>query len=400
MNPDTPTQDSLLTENPQMDPIEKVILRSMNEGVITVECTGHINTLNASALRILGLEHDVVIGRRFDEIFPDVPENKPLERIFSRVVHEGVHTENDEIHYVRPDGQSVDLAVATSYLDFDMCHPGLESLVVVFRDVTAFKSIERARRKAVDHLSHELKTPLSIIKASVELLVKNQSSGEKTLKILARIERNLDRLGGIQTIVEQILSPPPYRPAPFSLNDRITDVLDSIRKECCFRSVSVRTEAESVDTACIDPNILDIVLETLVKNAIENTPDRGKITVSLNRADLGIRLQVRDTGIGIPLSEIPFIFDGFHHTQPTEEYSSKKPYYFDAGGKGLELLRLKVLSETYPFEITFETNRCRHLPTRQDRCPGDITQCSQAENEDACGTSGGSVFSVTFREPD
>ncbi len=381
-----------------MDPIEKVILRSMNEGVITIECNGHINTLNASALRILGLDHQMVIGKRYDEVFPDVPENKPLERIFSKVVHEGVHTENDEIRYKRPDGQLVDLAVATSYLDFDACEAGVESIVVVFRDVSAFKSIERARRKAVDHLSHELKTPLSIVKASVGLLVHNHPSKEKSGKILERIERNLDRLTSIQTIVEQILYPPPYRPVSFALAQRIHQVLDAICKESSHRAVSLHTEVDEMHTSGIDPNVLDIILETLVKNAIENTPDQGEVTVSVNRVEAGIRLQVRDTGIGIPVADVPFIFDGFHHTQPTEEYSSKKPYCFDAGGKGLELLRLKVLSETYPFDITVDSTRCQNLPTRMNHCPGEISLCSQAENEEACRRSGGTVFSVIFHD--
>ena len=398
METDIRNRDSLLTENTQMDPIEAVILRSMNEGVITVECTGHINTLNSSAIQILGLDHETVIGKRFDEIFPDAEENKALEGIFSRVVHEGVHTQNDEIRYRRPDGQSVDLAIATSYLDFNECTPGVESIVVVFRDVTAFKSIERARRKAVDHLSHELKTPLSIIGASVEVLVNNHPSTEKFIKILERIKRNLNRLTSIQTIVEQILYPPPYRPEIFPLEQRIRDVLNRIREESCHRAVVLLTEIEEIDTSSIDPNVLDIILETLVKNAIENTPDLGEITVSVRRVESGIRLEVRDTGVGIPVSDIPFVFDGFHHTQPTDEYSSKKPYCFDAGGKGLELLRLKALSETYPFDIAVESTRCRNLSGRSNHCPGDISQCSQIDNEEACRQSGGTVFSVTFHE--
>ncbi|MDQ7783005.1 MAG: PAS domain S-box protein [Desulfomonilaceae bacterium] len=399
MASDMSNRESSLPEPSDMDPIEKVILRSMNEGVITVECTGHINTVNTAAARILGLDDQGIIGKKFDEIFPDFPESKSLERIVSRVVDEGLHTKNDEIRYRRTDGELVDLAVATSYLDFDVCSPGVESVVVVFRDVTAFKSIERARRKAADHLSHELKTPLSIIAASVELLARNPSK-EKSAKILERIERNLARLIAVQTIVEQILYPPPYRPVSFDFGQRIQDVLAGIRDESAHRAVSVRTKVEEIHTGCVDPNVFDIILETLVKNAIENTPDHGEITISLHREESGVRLQVRDSGVGIPASDVPFIFDGFHHTQSTEDYSSKKPYYFDAGGKGLELLRLKVLSETYPFDIAFESTRCRHLPNRRNLCPGDVSRCVHVDDKEACRESGGTVFSVVFHELD
>lgn len=379
--------------NERLDPIEKIILRSMNEGVITVECDGRINTVNASALRILGLEEPDMVGKGFDEVFPE--ENEALLRIFSNVVHEGLHIHHDEILYNRPDDQSVDLAVASSYLDTDACEPGLENVVIVFRDITAFKAIERARRKAVDHLSHELKTPVSIIKASVETLDKHHLENEKTKKILGRIGRNLERLTQIQAIVEQILYPPSFRPASFPLPARTEEILNDIRKRSGHRSVSLVSQIEDIQTESIDPNVYHIILDTLVKNAIENTPDNGEIRVSLERVDSSIRLQVADSGMGIPVSDMPFIFDGFHHTQRTEDYSSRKPYDFNAGGKGLELLRLKVLSEAYPFDLTFESERCNRLPNRDSHCPGDTSKCFQGE-EVECNRSGGTVFTVLF----
>jgi signal transduction histidine kinase len=139
------------------------------------------------------------------------------------------------------------------------------------------------------------------------------------------------------------------------------------------------------------------VLETLLKNAVENTPDGGEITVRVKRAEQGVLLEVQDAGVGITIQDQEFIFEGFLYTQPTDEYSSKHPFAFNAGGKGLELRRLKVLAESGYFDIRFESSRCCYIPTRSDRCPGHVESCPSITGLDACRKSGGTTFFVLFR---
>jgi len=377
--------------------IEKIILRSMNEGVIALECGGNIHTVNPAALRILNLDERETLGKPYDRVFSTDSQNEAFLDVFRRVIHQGIHTLHEELRFRRPDGQTVDLAVASSFLDFDACEPGTENMVVVFRDVTAFKSLERARRKAADHLSHELKTPLAIIQASVEILTRHNHDGPRDAKLLERIHRNFRRLTDIQAVVEEILNPYPFKPRPFLAAPLIDEVLGRIRHDASHRSVMIRTMLDELEPDFIDPYVLSMAVETLVKNAIENTPDGGEVVVSFTQIPEGALLRVDDSGVGIPLGEQEFIFDGFHHTQPTEEYSSKKPYDFGAGGKGLELLRLKALSETCAFEVSFESRRCNHVAAESDECPGTLASCSHIRDPGECREAGGSVFSVRFR---
>ena len=380
----------------QEEPIEKIILRSMNEGVITVECNGDIHTANPAALRILDLDEQNLKGQKFDSIFYE-PENASFRGIFARV-QAGLGTSHKEIQFKRNDGQTIDLAVATSFLEVDECQPGMQSVAIVFRDVTAFKSLERVKRRAVDHLSHELKTPLAIIKASAELLLKLNQCDPKSATNLERILRNLQRLSNMQVLVEEILNPPEYRPEALPITAYLEKILNGIRERSSHRSVAIVSRVENVQTATLDPAILRIVVETLVKNAIENSPDGAQITVLVQNILAGVLLQVRDRGVGIPVADQKFIFEGFHHIQATEEYSTRKPFDFDAGGMGLELLRLKVLSELGYFDISFESSRCKHIPTGRDHCPGAISSCPAVRDAEDCGESGGSTFSVLFRK--
>ena len=82
----------------------------------------------------------------------------------------------------------------------------------------------------------------------------------------------------------------------------------------------------------------------LLKNAIENTPDEGKIEVNGQCKDNEIRIDVHDYGVGITSQNQKMIFGGFFHTQDTYLYSSKRPYVFNARGSGSDLLRLKSFS--------------------------------------------------------
>ncbi len=215
---------------------------------------------------------------------------------------------------------------------------------------------------------------------------------------MERILRNLQRLNNIQVLVEEVLSPPEYRPQALSLLRFVEEILNDLRNRSRHRSVTLVSHIENVQTGALDPYILRITIETLVKNAIENTPDGGEVTVSMQQDADGILLRVSDRGVGIALEDQEFIFEGFHHTQATEEYSTKKPFDFNAGGKGLELLRLKALAELGYFEIAFESSRCQYVPTSPENCPGVALSCGYAQNVAACRGSGGTTFSVLFRK--
>ena len=379
-----------------LEPMEAMILRSMNEGVITLECNGIISHANPSAERILGYEQAELKGKQFTEAFDDTSDNEHFRKIVHDLIERGIHTARTETNFKRKNGQIVDLSVATSYMDVDVCEPGMENVVVVFRDITAFRAMERARRRAVDHLSHELKTPLSIIGASLDKIARSDVSNDAREKTVNRIRRNLQRLMDIQEIVEQIITPREYWPTALVVNQEIERILQQIRKDSSHRKVNILNKLEHIETQSIDPEILAMILQTLVKNAVEATPDEGEVIVELHRLPSGIELQVKDNGVGIPIEDLEFVFDGFHHTQATEEYSTKNPFDFNAGGKGLELLRLKVLSEQGYFNISFESSRCIYIPTSWDHCPGRISTCDHIEISQGCIESGSTTFFVLF----
>jgi len=105
---------------------------------------------------------------------------------------------------------------------------------------------------------------------------------------------------------------------------------------------------------------------------------------------------VKDFGVGITAEDQRRIFEGFFPTQETLRYSSKRPFDFDAGGKGADLLRMMVFSERYGFQLKMDSTRCRFLPQRGQACPGNIDDCEPCKDGTDCCSSGGTTFTLYF----
>jgi len=367
-------------------------LNSSADAIAVVDRQGKTQYVSPSFARIFGWTLDEVR----DKPLPFVPdsEQESAQALADKVVRDRIPVVGVETRRTRRDGSVLDVSIsAAPYHD----HQGnVAGMSIIFRDITAFKSIERARRRAVNHLSHELMTPLAVIEASVHRLSRKGLPEKATEASLQRVLRNLQRLKDVQEIVEKIAVPPPYEPGEFQTREAVDRIVDKLRDDSAHRSVGLVTRLEPMRADTIDPQTFEIILSTLVKNAVENTPDEGEITICLKALDSAVLLEVEDTGVGILAADREFIFEGFHHTQATDSYATRKPYDFNAGGKGLELMRLKLLAEEGWFDITFDSRRCRFLPTHVDQCPGRISLCEHVRDLEECRRAGGTTFSVRF----
>jgi hypothetical protein len=77
-------------------------------------------------------------------------------------------------------------------------------------------------------------------------------------------------------------------------------------------------------------------------------------------------------------------------------YATKTPFEFNAGGSGLDLLRMQIFSEKYNFKLDIDSERCRYIPGEQDSCPGDIDKCRFCSSPSDCFNSGGTSVRVRF----
>ena len=307
------------------------------------------------------------------------------------------------------------------------------------------RSLNRAKDRVIHHLSHELKTPLSVLSASLGLLRKKipDTTDAGTTRILERADRNLQRILDMQYQIQDIMREKDYRTYLLmsDLLDSATDVLeafaesepggeklaaalrrhveslfgpaeapseeihldrfaaeliDNLRSKFSHRTCRLETQFEKVPPILIPIDVLSKVIIGLVRNTVENTPDGGLIQVWVRNSASGPQFEVKDYGVGITEENQRLIFENYFTSYDTMSYTSKNPYDFNAGGKGFDLLRMKIFSERYHFKINMESRRCPHVPKDPERAPGDIDTCEHCETDADCLESGGTTMTVTF----
>ena len=423
------------------DPIASEIIRSMSDGVLVLDPVGKVISINPAAIEMLGLGWKEYLGKAVAELFPAESGSEELLPVLESCTLDCSKKHIEEVRYRKPDGRRVHLAVTTSPLG-KVDGGGVEGAVIfVLRDMTELKGLEHARQRVLDHLSHELKTPLAILKASIPRLGKGSEA------VLERVERNLKRLQDIQSEVDDIVrhgrirEDYPFRrwlgqvldlaelltedipscgdslrdlrgaveglfePEPLAaasgvrLGACVQKTLETAKREAAHRKLEYAIRLDHDPVVQFTPSVLEKVLMAPLKNAIENTPDGGMISVSLDVADGKAILTVRDTGTGITPESQKQIFGGFYHARETDFYSTKKPFEFGAGGKGLDLLRVRIMSKAYRFGIEWESERCAHIPQEGDLCPGRTEACPHIRHAEECRRSGGTVFRMIFPSP-
>ena len=307
------------------------------------------------------------------------------------------------------------------------------------------KSLNAAKDKMISHLSHELRTPVAVLLSSIKVLSRKLTElPEDTWRpTLDRMQRNLKRLIDIEDQVYDILEKKSFHHTPVfglifdecadmlealiaeetgeaGVVQKVQDVLDTIystpeqqavdvrldqfvdrrvqalRPLFSHRQVNLTTRLTPVPAIRIPREPLQKVVDGLIRNAVENTPDGCDIQVQVHETGRKVELVVHDQGIGLTEDAQKRIFEGFFTTQETLEYSSRQPFDFNAGGKGADLLRMKIFSERYEFKISMTSTRCSRLPEISDTCPGNKDRCQEKPGP-AC--DGSTRVSVLFSLP-
>jgi hypothetical protein len=196
--------------------------------------------------------------------------------------------------------------------------------------------------------------------------------------------------------IEEIFGPRDAVSKALPLDETVGKRLDHLEPSLSHRHVEILTQLGPTPPVYLPQDVLHKVIDGLIRNAVENTPDEGRIEIAVQPKGEGSLLLVRDYGIGIVEDAKKRIFEGFFTARDTMMYSSKRPFDFGAGGKGADLLRMKIFSERYRFQIDMASSRCRFIPKENDLCPGRISLCRFCRKTEDCYGSGGTIFSLFF----
>jgi len=205
----------------------------------------------------------------------------------------------------------------------------------VLYDITDLKNLERLKKDFVANISHELRTPLTAIKGFVETLEEEEEI--KNVQYLEIIKRHTDRLMNIVNDLLILSELEQTEKALVTEDVNLVSLAENILKVFEHRAKEKGIElklgaAKDLKTVRADPFKLEQMLINLLDNAIKYT-EKGEVLISLSQDDGKSIIEIKDTGIGIPASNLPRIFERFY---VVDKSRSKK-----LGGTGLGLSIVK-----------------------------------------------------------
>lgn len=322
------------------------VLSSMVEGVLAVSRDLTVLTLNRSAATLLHVDdRDHAVGRTLREVVsnPEVvrfvlavlDSDQPVER--ELMLH------GPGLRYIQAHGAPIRTAQQRR-----------SGAVVVLNDVTRLRRLETVRKDFVANVSHELKTPITSIKASVETLIGGASEAPKARQRFSEIIlRQADRL---IAIIEDLLSLSRIEQEEedggiASSREPLRSVVDAAVDACRITAEAAGVELRATSSeevyARINAPLLEQALVNLIDNAVKYSEAGSSVEVSLSSPGSRIRIAVGDHGIGIESTDLDRLFERFYRV---DKARSRK-----LGGTGLGLAIVKHIVQAHGGTVWVES---------------------------------------------
>ena len=294
------------------------VLDTMAEGVIIVDDRAKVTYANAMAQRIIGRDENDLKERTYnDERWQNLKEDGtelPLEEhpIFV-VLRTGKPVYDREIGIVRPGQDKLYISINAAPLVDEQ--QKITGGIVTFTDVTARRKILQQKDDFISVASHELKTPVTSLKASLQLLYrkKNDMPPEMLDRLLNQANKSLDKLS---VLVDSLLNVNrisqgrfPVRATTFPAARLIEDCAQHIRN-AGSHEIIVEGDLDAEITA--DEQLVDQVLINLLNNAAKYAPRSPRILVRVEKIPGEVKISVSDSGPGIPPDKVGQLFERYY----------------------------------------------------------------------------------------
>jgi two-component system phosphate regulon sensor histidine kinase PhoR len=319
----------------------QTILGSMAEGVLAVGTDNTILLANEAARELLDFATADPVGRTLLSATRSRPVVEAVERALA--TRNPVETEFDS-----PGPQRRTLALRATCLPGEPC-PGV---MIVLHDLSELRRLENLRRELVANVSHELKTPLSAIKAYAETLRMGAvNDPEHNLGFVQRIEEQADRLHQLILDILQIArleqGQETVEIVPVPLAALIEECGNQFADLAAAKQVALQTELPDEDVQTLaDEEGIRTILNNLVDNAIKYTPAGGQVTIRCQVGDERVALEVQDTGIGIAERDQARVFERFYRVDKARS---------DSSSTGLGLSIVKHLAQSFGGSVNLES---------------------------------------------
>ena len=211
--------------------------------------------------------------------------------------------------------------------------------VITINDVTLETTISNLKKDFISYASHELKSPLTLIKGNAELLKHGMVKDEEYKKVVSNISKQTDLMSNIiedMLMLSRLENFKESQDVEMNLKEKINEILELMRPLIIKKNISIITNCENIKYNA-DPMDIMKLLKNIIENAVIYSKNNSKIEINLLRTNKMIIFIVKDNGIGIPLEHQERIFERFYRINS----NNKKE------GTGLGLAIVKHVVQKY-----------------------------------------------------
>ncbi|MBE0447416.1 MAG: HAMP domain-containing protein [Actinobacteria bacterium] len=321
----------------------ELIIDNMVDGILLLDGDGKIMLINPAAEQIFNVKAADTVGN------PVIHSIRSYE--LDHAVHDSVSSRKEVIDDIESQMPFRRLRIRALPVADAV---GERQTLVIIRDITRQKQVERLRKDFIANVSHELKTPLTGLKLLSETLLRSIDTDPSSSKLfIKRLDGELSKLINlVRKLIDLSKIETPQKvteKAPVDLGELISEVGSSFYQLAANKGLSLTLDiAEGAPPVFGDKDQLLTLVRNLVDNAIRYTPFGGKINVKLEGVGDFVELAISDTGIGLAKREIPRIFERF--------YRVDKARSRETGSTGLGLSIVKHIAETHGASIRVDSS--------------------------------------------
>lgn len=327
--------NSLLLEQKKLE----LTIDSIHDGIALIDTGRWIQIMNASFRRILDIDTDSARGVYFQVI-----RSSPLNAIIELSLESG-----------QPGCREITLLNGTSceILIIPISdYSGIQGILLSLHDITERKKIDEIKADLIGNMSHELKTPVAILKGYLETMGQYLGDRKMSMDILGKAIANVDRQN---TLINDILKlnrlekSHDFYMEKINLAEVVETCISLLKPKADNINLEITSDIRDLDRLFSCNRFLaEEVIFNIVDNAINYNTRGGKINIRTAESDSLITLEIRDTGIGIPRESLDRIFERFYRVDKSRSR--------DTGGTGLGLSIVKHAAELLKWTIDAQSD--------------------------------------------
>ena len=329
----------------------EAVLESMIEGVIAVDLDERVLNVNRAGAEMLQVTPGRAVGRAIQEVI----RNTALQHFVAQAVSTESPTTADLVLRVEAaGGETEERFVQVQGAALRDASGVRIGVLIVLHDVTRLRRLEVVRREFVANVSHEIKTPITAIKGSVETLIDgDMHAPEVRQRFLGIINRQADRLNAIVedllalARIEQDAERERIDLAPTRLCEIVQSAMEAVVITARGKEIAIDVRGDEELDAPLNRALMEQAVVNLLDNAIKYSPSGTTIHVSCERVGDELAIAVRDEGVGIEAEHLPRLFERFYRTDRARSRAQ--------GGTGLGLSIVKHIANAHGGRVDVES---------------------------------------------